>query len=125
MCILNELLQYAYIFDICDTTDPRVIIIVTTTDDIKNNLFNTGCFSKVVSTPTPEKKIPWSTSWSMNILWEKVKIKNLVIPILQYLHHFGKNDENNVLHLSQKPIELRGLNQQKRLCTNTLNRLIL
>ena len=56
MCILNELLQYAYIFDICDTTDPRVIIIVTTTDDIKNNLFNTGCFSKVVSTPTPEKK---------------------------------------------------------------------
>ena len=61
----------------------------------------------------------------MNILWEKVKIKNLVIPILQYLYHFGKDDENNVLHLSPKPIELRGLNQQKRLCTNILNRLIL
>lgn len=61
----------------------------------------------------------------MNILWEKVKIKNLVIPILQYLHHFGKDDENNVLHLSPKPIELRGLNQQKRFCTNILNRLIL
>ena len=57
MCILNELLQYAYIFYICDTTDPRVIIIVTTTNDIKNNHFNTGCFSKVVSTPTPEKNI--------------------------------------------------------------------
>ena len=61
----------------------------------------------------------------MNILWEKVKIKNLVIPILQYLHHFGKDDENNVLQLSPKPIELRGLNQQKRFCTNILNRLIL